>query len=491
MILLTQDPFTTAMPRFIPEGPFRVRFAPSPTGFLHLGGLRTALFNYLIARKFPKSQFILRVEDTDQSRSVPGAAEQLISTLKWTGLDFDEGPGKDSQLGPFVQSMRLDMYKDYVNVLLEKGAAYRCYCSKERLEAIRSATPYGKYDQYCRRMGVHESKMRFDRGEHFTIRLKAPADTTIVQEDLVYGRILTESSELDDTILVKSDGFPTYHFANVVDDHLMNINLVIRGQEWIASTPLHLLLYRAFNWKQPWFAHLPLLVNPNGTKLSKRQNDAHVAHYIERGYLPEALLNFVAYLGWAPSRELKSEVLSLDELVRVFSLAELNMADATVNIDKLNWLNGQHVKRRLREDCNVGDLVAAARDEVKTITDCAFEDKYIADVLSIMAERIAFPRDLVTLSPYFFSDPVHKSPEATVMWEKIQAKYNIASLSSFLNQFQDDPISAMDGSKNMGMLSRLILTAQPIGPPIRDTAAILGPEACRQRAKSFRRAFHL
>ena len=482
------------MSRFSPAGPFRVRFAPSPTGFLHLGGLRTALFNYLISRKFPGSRFILRIEDTDQSRVVPDAVEQLISTLTWTGLSFDEGPGKESVHGPFVQSQRLPLYKDHVEDLLETGAAYRCFCSRQRLETLRSTMPYGHYDRFCRRIPLQESKFRLSCGESHTVRFKVPDgafDESVLHQDLVYGRILSGLSKVDDAILMKSDGFPTYHFANVVDDHLMKVNLVIRGQEWIASTPLHILLYKAFNWDLPLFAHLPLLVNSSGAKLSKRQGDAHVAHYIEAGYLPEALINFVAYLGWAPSRELRSEVMTLDELAQNFSLAELNTADATVNLQKLNWLNRQHMQQRLRNEYLVGDLLAAVKAQVRGITNDSYEDEYLKKVMSLMSERINVPCDLAKLAPYFFHDPVYSSQECTEMWKKVQSKQNRDGIINFLSQFEHDPISAIDANKSMGMLSRVILTGLSIGPSIRDVASILGPDVCKRRVGLFRDAFNL
>lgn len=301
----------------------RTRFAPSPTGFLHLGGLRTALFNYLIARKHPDGRFILRIEDTDQSRIVENAVEGLQKTLKWAGIDYDEGPDKPGKYGPYIQSQRLPIYKEHSHEIIESGRAYRCFCDKDRLELTKGING-GRYDGYCRKLPKTESEARVNNNEPFVLRFKAPdyqQNSVII--DQVYG--LLKSNIIDDVILMKSDGFPTYHFANIIDDHLMEIDLVMRGAEWIPSTPLHSLLYDAFGWRPPKFAHLPLLINSDGSKLSKRQDSAHVSHYISSGVLPEALINFVAFLGWNPKSE--REIFGMTELVKEFDLKGLNHSE--------------------------------------------------------------------------------------------------------------------------------------------------------------------
>lgn len=320
------------------------RFPPSPTGFLHVGGLRTALYNYLFARKH-KGRFIFRLEDTDRARAVPGAAENLIETLKWAGLDYDEGP--------YVQSERLDLYKKYAHELLEKYAAYPCFCTTERLEEMRRAQEAHKlppkYDGLCRRISSEEMKEKLAKKIPYVVRQKIPEDGKTEWRDLVRGDVSFNHDTLDDQILLKSDGYPTYHLANVVDDHLMEVTHVIRGEEWLSSTPKHILLYRAFGWKTPEFAHLPLLLNKDRSKLSKRQGDVAVEEYRAKGYLPEALVNFVALLGWHPGADEKQEIFSLGELVEKFSLERVHKAGAVFDVEKLDWMNWQWRRRKFEE----------------------------------------------------------------------------------------------------------------------------------------------
>ena len=285
----------------------RVRFAPSPTGFLHVGGLRTALFNYLFARN-SGGKFILRIEDTDRARYVEGAVDNLITTLRWAGLDYDEGPVVGGDFGPYVQSERLAIYKKHVDVLLEKRVAYRCFCTPERLDAMRKEQEkkklQPKYDRTCLSLSENEIEANLSAGKPYVVRLKVPDNVTIKFSDIIRGDVEFASERVDDQVLLKSDGYPTYHLANVVDDHLMNISHVIRGEEWLSSTPKHVLLYEAFGWELPKFAHLPLLLNPDRSKLSKRQGDVAVEDYRDKGYLKEALVNFVALLGWNPGDDM-------------------------------------------------------------------------------------------------------------------------------------------------------------------------------------------
>ncbi|PIA14780.1 Glutamyl/glutaminyl-tRNA synthetase, partial [Coemansia reversa NRRL 1564] len=334
-----------------PTGPVRVRFAPSPTGLLHLGGLRTALFNYLLARRYGGS-FILRIEDTDQKRLVEGATEDIIRTLEWAGLRFDKGPGKGDSSESYFQSQRGDIYRCHAAELVKTGAAYRCFCSAQRLESLRAdAVSQGKtpmYDRHC----VHLSQRQIDEklrlGEPFTTRLLAPnpADPNTVEvsrfNDIVHGSMhFRGPAGFDDAVLLKSDGLPTYHLANVVDDHLMGITHVLRGEEWLMSTPKHRALFRAFGWPIPQYAHLPLLMNTDGTKLSKRNRDGPVQRYVEDGYLPSALVNYAALLGWHAGGS--QEVFSLAELESAFSLGGLGRSKSTVSRDRLDWLNRQHM----------------------------------------------------------------------------------------------------------------------------------------------------
>lgn len=326
------------------------RFAPSPTGYLHVGGLRTALYAYLYAKK-KNGKIVLRIEDTDQKRQVEGAEENLIRTLEWSGLDFDEGPHVGGENGPYRQSERTDKYQYYSQQLIEKGLAYNCFCTAERLEDLRqkqeaSKLPTG-YDGKCRTLTPEEVQEKLLKGEEHVVRLKVPKDEVVQFQDVVRGKVKFSTNTVDDQVLLKSDQFPTYHLANVVDDHLMGITDVIRGEEWLPSTPKHILLYQAFGWEVPTFAHLPLILNPDRSKLSKRQGDVAVEDYMEKGYEKEELLNFIAFLGWNPGGT--KEIYSLDELVQEFDLTKVQKAGAVFNLDKLNWYKGVWRQRRLKD----------------------------------------------------------------------------------------------------------------------------------------------
>ncbi len=323
----------------------RVRFAPSPTGYLHVGGLRTALFNYLFARKHG-GKFILRIEDTDQKRSISDALKNLISTMKEVGLRYDEGPDIGGDYGPYIQSERMDIYREHIQKLLDSGDAYYCFCSEERLTKLREEQRKRKrppmYDGKCKNLSNDEVKDRLDQGMPFVIRLKYPKEGKTVFDDVVRERVAVDNSIIDDQILIKSDGFPTYHLASVVDDHLMKITHVIRGEEWLSSVPKHIFLYKAFGWELPVFVHLPLLLNSDRSKLSKRQGDVSVESYLQNGYLPEAILNFIALLGWHSADD--REIYTLKELEDVFSLDRINKAGAVFDIEKLNWMGGQYIR---------------------------------------------------------------------------------------------------------------------------------------------------
>ncbi|MBU1151550.1 glutamate--tRNA ligase [Patescibacteria group bacterium] len=334
----------------------KTRFAPSPTGYLHVGGLRTALYCYLFAKK-NKGKFVLRIEDTDQERFVEGATENLIKTMKWCGMDYDEGPHADASetgdCGPYIQSKRTDLYKKYADELMEKGRAYRCFCSKERLDEMREAQTKNKqapmYDRKCCDLPESEIQKKLDAGKPFVIRQKIPYEL-IKFKDLIRGNVQFHGKTIDDQVLVKSDGFPTYHLANVVDDHLMKITHVIRGEEWLPSTPKHIALYQAFGWEIPEFAHLPLLLNPDKTKLSKRQGHVAVEEYINEGYLREAILNFVAFLGWNPGSGEEKEIFSLEDLEELFSIEKVHKAGAVFNLEKLDWFNWQWRRKKFEDE---------------------------------------------------------------------------------------------------------------------------------------------
>ena len=322
----------------------KVRFAPSPTGHLHVGGLRTALFNYLYAKKVG-GRIVLRIEDTDQSRKVENAVENLISTLEALQIHFDEGPTQGGDCGPYFQSERISIYNEHIKRLLDSGDAYPCFCPVEKLEETRKKQSEAKhtikYDRHCLKLDAAEARKGMETEPH-VIRMKVPNEEEVVFFDVVRERVAIRCEELDDQVLIKSDGFPTYHFANVVDDHLMGITHVLRGEEWLPSTPKHVLLYQFFNWKQPKFIHLPLLLNPDKSKLSKRQGDVAVEDYLKKGYLPETLINFVALLGWHPKNE--QELFSLSNLEKEFSVKRINKSGAVFDIEKLKWMNGQYLK---------------------------------------------------------------------------------------------------------------------------------------------------
>jgi glutamyl-tRNA synthetase len=325
----------------------RVRFAPSPTGFVHIGSLRTALFNYLFARHHGGKN-ILRIEDTDQTRKVEGAVENLISSLGRLGITFDEGPESGGDFGPYYQSDRLDIYKKYCEQLLANGHAYYAFETQEELDEMRRLQQLeGKQTMYDRRgrdLSDDEVRVKLASDAPRVIRLKVPLGEEVRFNDLVKGNIKIDTDIVDDQILLKSDGFPTYHLANVVDDHLMNITHIIRGEEWITSVPKHILIYRALGWDVPQMAHVPLILNPDKSKLSKRQGDVAVEDYLQKGYLKEALVNFIALLGWNPGEGEEKEFFSMDELTKAFTLDKVQTSGAVFNIDKLNWMNNSYIK---------------------------------------------------------------------------------------------------------------------------------------------------
>lgn len=333
------------------ENKARLRFAPSPTGFMHVGNLRTALYEYLIA-KSQGGDFILRLEDTDQERLVEGAEEVIYRTLEQVGLKHDEGPDVGGPYGPYVQSQRLTMYRPYAEQLVKEGKAYYCFCTKERLESLHQGDgSFGGYDRHCRDLPQEEVQRLLDAGTPYVIRQKMPIEGTTTFVDAVFGEITVENKELDDQILLKSDGFPTYNFANVIDDHSMHITHVVRGSEYLSSTPKYNLLYDAFGWEVPTYVHLPLVMgkNPDGTvsKLSKRHGATSFEGLVEEGYLPEAIINYIALLGWCPKEN--RELFTLPELVAHFSVDGISKSPAIFDYDKLSWFNSEHLRMKTPE----------------------------------------------------------------------------------------------------------------------------------------------
>lgn len=476
------------------ESPVRVRFAPSPTGYLHVGGLRTALYNYLFAKK-SSGRFVLRIEDTDRGRYVEGAVQNLIKTLKWAGLDFDEGPGAGGESGPYIQSERTELYRQHAEILLEKKAAYRCFCTPDRLEQMRreqekqKLTP--KYDRTCLRLSEDEIRENLNSGKPFVVRMKVPDDVNVSFNDIIRGDVEFHSRQIDDQVLIKSDGYPTYHLANVVDDHHMRISHVIRGEEWLSSTPKHVLLYRAFGWEMPKFAHLPLLLNPDRSKLSKRQGDVAVEDYQQKGYLKEALINFIALLGWNPGDE--REIFSLAELEKEFSLEKVNKAGAVFNVEKLNWLNFQHLRSKPESEV----LSMLKEHLAKSGMDPAkFGDGYLLLVITAMRERVSFIKDYTEKSPYFFRPPEEYDPAVIrKRWKPESAEYlsklgeEFAKLESPQKQDYEDSLHRTAESLKVGNGElihplRLAVSGMGEGPGLFDILVILGKEETIRRIGS-------
>ena len=406
----------------------RTRFPPSPTGFLHIGGLRTALFSYLLAKK-KGGTFYVRIEDTDQSREVAGATLNILQTLHWAGIGPDEGVTLSSfdsaqddttivergKFGPYFQSKRLPIYQEHGEKLLATGAAYRCFCSQERLEAMRKEQEARHqapmYDRTCLRIPNEEAEKR-SKEERHVIRMKIPSEKEIVCKDHIRGEVRFSLATLDDQVLMKSDGFPTYHLAHVVDDHLMETTLVVRGEEWLPSLPKHILLFRAFGWDPPEYAHVPLLLAKGGGKLSKRQGDVSVEAFREKGYLPEAVLNFIALLGWNPGTsrpagsgagqrpEKEQEIFSLPELIERFDLSRVQKAGAIFDTQKLDWLQGQWMRGFKLEE-----FVRRIRPNVEQKFSAAKEDKDFQKKAELIQKRITFFSEAPEMLRFFYEEP--------------------------------------------------------------------------------------
>ncbi|MFN0158908.1 MAG: glutamate--tRNA ligase [Bacteroidota bacterium] len=472
----------------------RVRFAPSPTGYLHVGGLRTALYNYLFARKHGGT-FILRIEDTDRARYVEGAVENLIHTLQWAGLEYDEGPVKGGSNGPYVQSERIAIYHQHALDLVEKEKAYYAFDTAEELDEMRKAqekmrlTP--KYDRRALKLSKEEVKSKLESGIPSVIRLRVPDGTTVGFDDVVRGRVEFSTDQIDDQVLLKSDGYPTYHLANVVDDHLMEVSHVIRGEEWLSSTPKHVLLYQYFGWQLPTFAHLPLLLNPDKSKLSKRQGDVAVEDYRQKGYLKEALVNFVAFLGWNPGDE--REIFSLEELVKEFSLERVGQSGAVFNVEKLDWMNFQHLRRK--SDAEVLEML---KEQLKhsTFANGQFKDEYILHVILAMRDRVTFVKDFLEKSPYFFEAPSAYDPDVVKKrWKPespAQLNVLISEFSAMGVQKKEDYEAALHRAAETLKIKagelihplRLAASGMGVGPGLYDILFIIGKDETIRRMKS-------
>ena len=443
----------------------RVRFAPSPTGFLHIGSLRTVLFNYLIAKK-ENGQLILRIEDTDQKREVAGAVNSLIEILNWLGFQFDEGPQAGGKFGPYIQSERLEIYKKYATELLKKGGAYYCFCSPERLEKMRASQQAEKepphYNRTCRDLPEKEVKRRLEAGEKAVLRQKMPLAGQVEVKDELRGEIEFKAADLEDHILIKSDGRPTYQFASVVDDHLMEISDVLRGEEWIPSFPKNILLYKAFGWTPPKFIHLPLTLNKEGGKLSKRQGDVAVEDYRAKGYLPEALLNFSVLLGWSPyakevSGESQKEILSLEEMIKKFEIKDLRTSGAVFDLAKLDYFNGYYIRQKpldeLVELCLPYFFSAGILEQTKDQKQNTknknkkFKNKktgqlisfdFIKKIVRLEQERLKKLSDIAEATEFFFADKLKYEPKLLI-WKKLTKKDVKKNLEEVYEQLEKIP----------------------------------------------------
>ena len=364
----------------------RSRYAPSPTGFMHIGNLRTALFEYLIA-KHNKGVFILRIEDTDQKRYVEGATDAIYESLRVLGINFDEGPGIGGPCGPYVQSQRKDDYLPKAKQLIESGKAYYCFCPPERLQTLANDKGIAKYDRHCLQLSKVEIEQRISQSTPYVVRQLIPEGKTTFQDE-VFGDITIENSEMEDQILIKSDGMPTYNFANVIDDHAMAITHVVRGSEYLTSTPKYKLLYDALGWPQPYYVHLPLLTNESGQKISKRNGDASIAQLLEMGFLPGAIVNYCALLGWSPPDN--TEVFTLSELVQIFNTSNISKSPSTFDMKKLTWVNGEHIKNLPSEDY----LAMALPHLQSAVKKPGIDYSYLA---TITQSRVSFIKDSAEL----------------------------------------------------------------------------------------------
>lgn len=485
----------------------RVRFAPSPTGPLHIGGVRTALFNYLFAKKHG-GDFLLRIEDTDQNRFVEGAEEYIIEALKWLNIPYDEGIGKEGEVGPYRQSERKALYREYADELIESGNAYYAFDTAEELDAHRKDhEAKGKtfiYNWHNRlklknslTISSEETEQKISSGEEYVIRFKSPEEETLHLKDIIRGEMQVETNILDDKVLFKSDGMPTYHLANIVDDHLMKITHVIRGEEWLPSLALHILLYRSFGWDAPEFAHLPLILKPTGNgKLSKRDGDKMgfpvfplqwktsdgdvFSGYREDGYLPEAVVNMLAFLGWNPGTE--QEIFNLDELVHDFDLERVHKAGAKFDPEKTKWFQNQYFQKLDNEK------LAEEFKEFLQKKDISTKDLNIPAIVSLLKERATFVSDLWEQGSFFFEAPKdfdEKAASKAFKPETPEILQKVIDILESLDDYSSEKVSeAVKGwitSENIGfgkvmMPLRLALVGEMKGPEVFDIISILGKE---------------
>lgn len=474
--------------------PVRVRIAPSPTGDPHVGTAYVALFNYAYAQHHGGT-FILRIEDTDRARSTKESEEAILRALNWLGLKWDEGPDVGGEFGPYRQSERAEIYKKHSDELIEKGEAYRCFCTPERLTQLRERQRIEKaskmgYDGHCRSIDPDESKKRAEAGESYTVRLKMPTDGQTVLHDGLRGEIRIENAQSDDQVLLKSDGMPTYHLANVVDDHLMGVTHVIRAEEWISSAPKHLRLYQAFGWEPATFLHLPLLRNndKNRSKISKRKNPVSLDYYRDIGIMPEAMLNFLGLMGWSFGDD--REKFSLKEMVERFDLVEgtISLAGPVFDLEKLNWLNGQYL-HELSDD-----------ELAQQLMDWRINKDYLRTLASLAKERINRLDEFIPLLDYCFSGDLDYTPvekfllpkkrmpkETSKILEKLVEEldklraWTVDDLENALREFCE--ASDEWTTKEIFMMTRVAVTGRKASPSLFDTMVVIGRELCRRRLR--------
>ncbi|MBI3953710.1 MAG: glutamate--tRNA ligase [Chloroflexi bacterium] len=478
--------------------PARVRYAPSPTGLPHVGNIRTALFNWLWARH-TGGQFILRIEDTDVARRVEGATEGIMESLRWLGLDWDEGPLVGGPYAPYVQSERLPRYEQEAARLVGSGRAYFCFCSEERLEAMRAAQARRRepprYDGTCRRLPDEERKRRKDGGEPCVVRFKVPhRGETVTFHDLVRGEISFRDEDIEDFVILKSDGYPTYHLANVVDDHLMSITHVIRGEEWISSCPKHVLLYHAFGWQRemPVFVHMPVTLGPDKGKLSKRHGAEPVLEYRRQGYLPEALVNFMALLGW--SLDDKTEIIGREDLVKHFSLERIGATSAAFNREKLDWMNGVYIRQLSPEELT--DKLMPFLEEWQARTRAPhFSRSLLRQVVPLIQERLRRLDEAPALADFFFVDEL--AYDAVLLAPRglppDAARDALGRTREAVSALREWTPEALEGgirglALELGLKTgpyfgciRVAVTGRAVSPPLFQTMAVIGRGRCLAR----------
>ncbi len=475
--------------------PVRVRFAPSPTGRPQVGNIRTAMFDWLLARHTGGS-FILRIEDTDVARTEPGALEAIMDGLRWLGLDWDEGPDVGGDYGPYFQSQRLELYKEAAERLVKQGDAYYCYCSPERLEVMRKEQVARKqppgYDRRCRDLSPQERARKEAEGIVPVARFKVPLEGQTRFKDLIYGDVVFENSTIDDFVMLKSDGYPTYHLANVVDDHAMKISHVIRGEEWISSTPRHLLMYRALGYEPPRYVHTPMILGPDRAKLSKRHGDVSILEYCHQGYLPETMFNFLVLIGW--SLDDKTEILTRQQLIESFSLERIGKTGAIFNKEKLDWMNGVYIRSLSLEDFvqrSLPFLEKGLPADVKRPLDI----DYIRRMMPLVQERAKTLVEVPELVEFFFVDQPDYNTELLID-KKMTLESTIKTLEVSRQRLQlmevfDEallenllrPLAEELGLKAGQLFGalRTAVTGRTATPPLFQTMAVLGKERCLKR----------